>query len=208
MSENSDGLYHHHSLSRAHQKLQTHSWLFTFTSHTLQISKFFLNRSHHFPYPLFPITYIWVFFLFGIVITGFLQIVPHRLQQFPFWNTNLTMKKKPFAKTLQWLPIADSLKIKCLKISHRDFLGGPVAKKTLCSECRKLGFTSWSVELDPTCHSWHSQINLKEKKKKTSYSLAVDFLFWLNCYHSSKDTGSKPGELLQVSDMSRSFMTQ
>ena len=166
MSENSDGLYHHHSLSRAHQKLQTHSWLFTFTSHTLQISKFFLNRSHHFPYPLFPITYIWVFFLFGIVITGFLQIVPHRLQQFPFWNTNLTMKKKPFAKTLQWLPIADSLKIKCLKISHRDFLGGPVAKKTLCSECRKLGFTSWSVELDPTCHSWHSQINLKEKKKK------------------------------------------
>ena len=131
MSENSDGLYHHHSLSRAHQKLQTHSWLFTFTSHTLQISKFFLNRSHHFPYPLFPITYIWVFFLFGIVITGFLQIVPHRLQQFPFWNTNLTMKKKPFAKTLQWLPIADSLKIKCLKISHRDFLGGPVAKKTV-----------------------------------------------------------------------------
>ena len=165
MSENSDGLYHHHSLSRAHQKLQTHSWLFTFTSHTLQISKFFLNRSHHFPYPLFPITYIWVFFLFGIVITGFLQMVPHRLQQLPFWNTNLMMKKKPFAKTLQWLPIADSLKIKCLKISHRDFLGGPGAKKTLCSECRKLGFTSWSVELDPTCHSWHSQINLKEKKK-------------------------------------------
>ena len=158
MSENSDGLYHHHSLSWAQQILQTHSWFFTFTSHTLQISKFFLNRSYHFPYPLFPITYIWVFILLGIVIIGFLQFVPHRFQQLPFWNTYLMMKKKPFDKTLQWLPIAYRLKIKCLNISHRDFLGGPVAK-TLRSQSRKLGFTSWLVELDPTCHTWHSQIN-------------------------------------------------